>query len=82
MLSTAKKAYLSAGVLASPILLAGPASAQTAPTNTRDALTQGFDANKTELLAVGLLAVVPGLAIWVAPQAVTFGKKMYNRARS
>lgn len=82
MLNTAKKAYLTAGVFASPLLLAGPASAQTAPATTKDALVQGFSDSKTELLAVGLLAVVPGLAVWVAPQAVTFGKKMYNRARS
>lgn len=72
--------------LTTPAVLIGSAAAasaqEVAPTSVQEALVDGFNDNKTAVLAVGLLAVVPGLAVWAAPQAVTFGKKMYNRARS
>jgi hypothetical protein len=66
-----------------PVVLLGTAVAASAtdPTTTKEAVDQGLTAAQTGALAVGLSATVIGLALFAAPEAVRFGKKMYARAR-
>jgi hypothetical protein len=62
------------------VALAGAASA-TDPTTVGEAVGSGLSSAQTGALAVGLAATVTGLALFAAPEAVRFGKKMYAKAR-
>jgi hypothetical protein len=67
-----------------PVVLLGSAAAASAtdPTTTKEAIDQGLGAAQVGALAVGLSATVIGLALFAAPEAVRFGKKMYAKSRA